>query len=142
MVQFTVETRYEQSPEQVWSVLADYGNIASWNRSVNASSIVSGPEQGVDAVRECKLDNGMTVRERITSWDEGTGFSLHFDHMPAPIDAQASFHLEPEGDGTLMRIDYTYVGRGFGKLMAPMMKPMFRKAMKGLGEDLRAAVQA
>ncbi len=142
MVRFTVEHRYDAAPERVWSVLADYGNIADWNSGVDASGIVAGPEQGVDAVRECRLANGMTVKERITAWTEGHGFTIRFDEMPAPFDAEATFHLAPDGDGSHLRIDYAYAGRGLGKLVAPFMKPMFRGAMVNLGNDLRAAVEA
>lgn len=142
MVRFTVEEQINAPRNVVWAALADFGNIAAWNTGVKASHLTSEHGEGIDATRHCNLQNGMSVEERILAWTSGESLVVGFDRMPAPIkDISASFHLDGD-ESTRITVEYAYRGKGLMAPMAPLMKPMFRKAMRGLTADLKAHCEA
>lgn len=59
MAQFTVRRSIDAPREQVWEILADYGNIASWSSGVAKSGIVGKRATGIGAVRQCDVMGGI-----------------------------------------------------------------------------------
>lgn len=140
-MKFIVERLVRAPIDRTWAVMADFGNTARWNTGLTGSRIVSGPEQGVGAERQCDFDGGF-LRERITDWRDGAGYDLEFTRFPGPFRASASFHLESEGLGTRMTVRYWYQGRGIVRPFGWMVKPVLRKAIRTYCRDLAREAEA
>ncbi len=69
-----VSRRIDASRTKVWAVLADFPNIADWNRGVNRSYATSDATTGVGAKRHCDLAPVGALEETVTGWDEERRF--------------------------------------------------------------------
>lgn len=116
-----------------WTRLADFGNIADWNSGIVASRVIGGEAGGVGMERQCDLNGNKYVREQITEWDPETRLlALKFTHFPAPVDITAKFTVHEDK----VHMDYWFQGRGAFRPFAPLLKPVFKKAVRGLLADL------
>ena len=69
----------EASGDSVWSVLADFPNIADWNGGVKKSFSTSNDVQGVGAPRHCDLSPAGSVEETVREWQEGEKMVISID---------------------------------------------------------------
>ena len=122
----------------VWSVLADFPNIATWNGGVTNSFATSEATGGVGATRHCDLAPLGELEETIAAWDEGERMVVNIDSAKKlPIQrGAATFTL---GDDRTT-IDYEYVpSRVLGRLAAPLLDRQLSKGFRGFLSDLDAA---
>jgi hypothetical protein len=116
-----------------WARLADFGNIADWNTGIVTSRVISDETTGVGMERQCDLNGNKRVRELVTEWDpKARVLGLKFTHFPAPVDITAKFTVHDDK----VHMDYWFQGRGAFRPFAPMLKPVFKKAVRGLLADL------
>ena len=88
------------APDAVWVVLADFGSISSWAPNVDHSSLMSGQESGVGAVRRIQAGR-ITVVEQVTEWDEGTALGYRIEGLPPAIKSVTNtWRLRPSATGT------------------------------------------
>ena len=125
----------------VWSVLADFPNIATWNGGVKASHATSEATGGVGAQRHCDLAPVGTLEETITEWVDGERMVVNIDSATKlPIEHGAATFTIADDTTT---IDYEFEPKGFiGRMMAP---PLVRQLTKGFGgflTDLDTAAAA
>ena len=66
---------------EIWRILDDFGGVSKYSPGVETSGIVDGPDTGVGAVRECHLDEGGRIAERIVEYDDGSSFTVEFVDM-------------------------------------------------------------
>ncbi len=59
--------RVEVAPEQVWSILADFGAISAWAPNVDASSLVGDPPTRVGSIRRVRV-GPLRLREQVVTW--------------------------------------------------------------------------
>jgi carbon monoxide dehydrogenase subunit G len=64
--------------DRVWEVLDDFGGVWKYNPGVESARIVSGPETGEDACRECVFYDGGRIEETILDYDPGTAYTVAF----------------------------------------------------------------
>lgn len=62
----TREIRAEKSA--VWAAIDDFGGIDEFEHTIERSRIIDGPETGEGAVRECHVDDGTRVEEKIIEY--------------------------------------------------------------------------
>ncbi len=133
-MRFTLQQPIDDA-EATWARLADYGNIAEWNTGIRASRIIGDNEGGVGMERQCDLQGSKYIREKVTQWEPSTKrLGLEFTHFPAPVDIHATFTVHDDH----VRMDYWYQGRGLFRPVAPLLYPVFKKAVRGLLKDLAA----
>ncbi len=119
-----------------WMRLADFGNIADWNSGIRASRLLGKESEGVGMERQCDLAGSKYVRELVTEWEPKTRrLGLKFTHFPAPVDITATFTVQDDH----VHMDYWFQGRGAFRPFAPLLKPVFKKAVRDLLKDLATA---
>ena len=116
-----VSRQIDASPTRVWTVLADFPNIADWNSGVNRSYSTSDATAGVGAKRHCDLAPIGALEETVTGWDEDRRLEIRIDSaakLPI-VHGLATFTLDSADAGTDVHIEYSYQPRfGFlGQLM-------------------------
>ncbi len=139
---FTVERTIDAPVDDVWTELADFGEIRKWNPGVTESYLTSEETEGEGISRHCSLKPFGSVKERVTGWHPGERLVVHiyqFDKLPLRSGI-ADFTLHDEGEGkTRVHIDYTYELKWWGKLMPSSM--MTRQFERGFGALLKGLDQ-
>jgi len=142
----TLRRTIEAPRGTVWAVLADYGNVHVLSPSIRDSHHVSGPEQGVGAVRECKVAMGMTVTEDVEVWELEESMVINM-HSAMPVrNHKAEFSLSDHGPNRtevafVMRYD-TKAGIMGTAMNAAMIEKMMRKSMVELMDGLQSKATA
>ncbi|MEM7738628.1 MAG: SRPBCC family protein [Deinococcota bacterium] len=133
------------SKEAVWNVLADFGNVATFNPNLKHSYSTSDTTTGVGATRVCQLKPMGQVEERITAWREAEYlqiYTLNTKGMPSFKHFVGEFKLEQVGTQThpqtqvTMTFRYELSGMFGDFLNTVMMKRQFQalspKVLQGL----------
>ena len=106
--------KIDAAKSEVWSVLSKLEGLQDYDSEVAKSFQLPGPREGVGASRQCDLPDGGYVRERVTSWREGDGYSLEVyedatGHPFTLTDQRVEFALEETDGGTRVEMTYGYV---------------------------------
>ena len=139
-----LERNIEAPQSDVWGVLADFPNIASWNTGVKKSFSTSDATEGVGAQRHCDLAPAGALEETIKVWEPEARLEISIDSARGlPIrHGLARFVLEPSEIGTRVTVAYSYQPRfGFlGQLMGSLvMDGQLTKGFTGFLKDLDRA---
>ena len=70
MRSINVSRRIPSAPENVWAILADFPNIATWSSGVAKSFATSDSVAGVGAQRHCDLAPFGELEETVKEWDD------------------------------------------------------------------------
>lgn len=65
----------------VWQILDDFGGVVKYNPGVIKSGIVAGPDIGEGAIRECVLDGGGRIEEKIIDYEPDSAYTVKFTEM-------------------------------------------------------------
>ena len=139
-----VSRQIDAPPKRVWTVLADFPNIADWNSGVNRSYSTSDATAGVGAKRHCDLAPIGALEETVTGWDEDRRLEIRVDSaakLPI-VHGLVTFTLDSADAGTDVRIDYSYQPRfGFlGQLMGRfVLDTQLTRGFAGFLKDLEQA---
>ena len=139
-----VSRQIDASRTKVWAVLADFPNIARWNRGVNRSYATSDATAGVGAKRHCDLAPVGALEETVTGWDEEQRLEIKIDSAAKlPIaHGLATFTLSSADAATDVLVEYSYEPKfGFlGQLMGRLMlDSQLTKGFTGFLKDLEQA---
>lgn len=141
-----LERRLDSSPAQVWSVLADYPNIAGWNSGITASYSTSDSTEGVGAQRHCDLAPMGGLDETIREWVPEERLVISIDKASKiPIkQALMTFSLTPDGGGTSFAMNYDYEAKGgpISGLMGRMLRGRLEKGFTGFIDELAPTAAA
>lgn len=120
----------ERPPDDVWSVVGDFGAISSWVPAIAASSFG-------DGIRECTLEGGGTLREEIIDRDDAARrYTYRITASPLPLDHHhASMAVEPAGGGSRVR----WVTEISPDELAGAMEPVLEDGMEALKARLEAS---
>ena len=139
----TVTRMIDAPRSDVWAVLADYPNIASWNSGVAASHSTSEATEGVGATRHCDLKPAGGLEETIREWQPEDRLVISIDKATKiPIkNGLATFTLADDRDGTRFTLDYDYQAKGgpLSGLIGRVMKGQLQKGFAGFADDLATA---
>ena len=71
------------SCQEIWKTISDFGGIARWYSGFSKSRHMSGPVNQVGAVRELtRASNGKTFEEKMILFDR-PGFTMAYSHVKA-----------------------------------------------------------
>ena len=126
--------------DQVWKLLSDnYADIYKMHPGVNKSyQVENTPTLGVGQERVCQMYDGNSAQERIIAHEEGKLLALSIVEATFPIEKFiAEFHLSELTDNrTLVTMKVDVIGKGFFKLLSPLMalksKQGVTKVLEGL----------
>lgn len=144
MRSITVHRKISSSPANVWAVLADFPNIATWNTGVSQSFATSQVTDGIGAKRHCDLAPFGELEETVKEWDDARRMVVSIDSAKKlPIAyAEVTFDLTSTNDATEVTINYAYQPKfgPLGNIMASLfLDGQLRKGFKGFLQDLDAA---
>ena len=137
MIETKIRIPIEADEQTVWENIRDFGNIYFWNPSVNHSHLLSESDTGVGCERQCNMAMGSHIRERVTEWREGQGYTLEiYEAKRMPLKKAVAALEVVEEDGVVygcaeLRAELKG-GRLTEVLMGPMMRKMFHDMVKGL----------
>lgn len=130
--------------ESVWAVLADFGNISSWNSGVKTSYLTGNESGGVGATRHCDLSPAGALEETTVEWLENERMVIRIDSTRLiPIKTGlVTFSLLHGGvEKTKVDVSYAYELK-FGPIGSLINKPFATKLTAGFVgflDDLEAA---
>jgi hypothetical protein len=138
----TVQRRMTAGTGSVWTLFADFPNLANHWSGLRSTTAIGDQTSGVGARRHVELKPFGSMDESVTVWEEGRridtlnrpGMSVPFNH------AESSLLLEPADNGTLATFDYRYVPRGgpIGRFTGPFIDRMLTTSFA----DMLAAADA
>ncbi len=142
-----VSRRIDASRTKVWAVLADFPNIADWNRGVSRSYATSDATAGVGAKRHCDLAPVGALEETVTGWREEERWEIKIDSAAKlPIaHGLATFILSSVDTATDVSVEYSYEPKfGFlGQLMGRLMLDgQLTKGFAAFLKDLERAARS
>lgn len=139
MHEVSVSREIDAPKSAVWEVLDDFGGVSKYSPGVEDSGIVDGPDTGVGAVRECHLDEGGRIAEKIVEYDAGSSFTVEFVDMGSfPLKENivevAVREIDSNRSEVTMTSRFTPKFGPIGWLMAKVM--MKSKLEESFGESL------
>ena len=145
MSEFEEIIAIEASPEKVWAVLADIGNIYLWNPGVVHSEQTSSGTVGVGSCRRCVLGYKSYLDEEVVVFEPSRQMTIRITDTNLPFKtADIRFTLEPDENKTIVKVSPKYrlkfglLGR---VLDGVMVRNQYRKGMRGLLRGLKDHVE-
>lgn len=136
------EITLNASTAEVWDVLKDFGNVSDWAPAVSKSHYLGSQTSGVGTGRHCDIDGLGSIKEYITDWQEGVGFSYSVTPL-GPLDkSNSSWWLSRISDQeTRLQVTLSYDLRFglFGKILHKLI--MRKKLVESLPATLAAIKQ-
>jgi len=119
-------------PDQVWGVLADFGEIGRWAHRVHHSRLLSLRPADVGATRRVQL--GRTVLlERIVAWESGSRLAYVVEGLPSNLRLRNTWRLEDTGPMTNTSLTSQIDGNPvLGVALAPVVRRDLRHLLQGL----------
>jgi len=138
MAKITLSKNVNVPIETLWESWSDYANIYKFHPDLK-SSFLLGEKQptGLGALRQCDFSDGKTfLKERIVGYEPGKKLVIDIYESNAPIkSALVTFDFTSTGTNQ-SRVDLTFEFEPkmgiLGKLLVPLMKKQFSKALNGL----------
>ena len=138
----------DAAPDAVWAMLGRLMHIDEFAPQVKSVEALTSGEDGVGSKRRCHFDNGSSVAEEVTEWDDGRRYRVQLSEMEAmPLhEMLAGFAIEPLAGGRSrvnQFMDYRVKFGPFGWLMGQtMMRMMMGKIMASNLTGLAASLKA
>ena len=144
MPEFTITQSIDAPPEEVWKVLDDFGEIQRWNPGVKSSAQTSPGPVGQGTTRHCDFSPIGAVNERILLHEPDRRMTVEIhETSKLPISrGQADFHLDPDGEGTMLTLNYSYELNRLGRVAKGYTDAQLRKGLGGLARGLAAESEA
>ena len=123
MVTVDAELHIDASPDEVTRVMLDPLKARQWTAGLERIEAVSGEPGEVGAVGRLHYNEGgrrSVLTERCEHAERGKHYvsTVEGDALLARVETR----LEPDDDGTLVRIRWSGRGKGVVRLLLPLMK--------------------
>ncbi len=127
--------------EKIWQVLSDFSSVEKFATTIKTSPIVSDISSGLGTKRLCTFNDGSSLVEEITDFQEGKGFKMELSEFTLPLKTmhvQMSVKAIDESSSEIfMSSEFVVKAGPLGWLlghfiMRPVMKGVFKKLMSGL----------
>ena len=105
MAEILETTTIARSPNDVWSVLADFGGIGRWAPNVEHSCLAAEQGDGVGAVRRVQVGRNALL-ERVVEWQPGHKLAYVIEGLP-PVVRSVTNTWELEGSGAATTVTLT-----------------------------------
>lgn len=132
--------RVQARPDEVWAVLATFGDISRWGRGVTHSTMLTSGPVGPGSVRRVQVGR-VALRETIVRWepDQAIGYTIA-GLPPVVVSATNTWTLAPVGGGgteiTLTSDVSTRGGPAVARLVGRRLGQAGRDLVAGLVDDL------
>jgi hypothetical protein len=132
-----VTDRIEASADRVWELLADFGGLQRFSAGIESVNVVG---EGVGAVRTVTLPGGLTLQERLESFD-GAARTLQYaviGESPLPFSGYLATIRVTE-DGGAAQIEWSgefQPAPGAEGQAAQIVEGVYRGGIKGLKKAL------
>lgn len=146
MSSFATKTTINAPIENVWSALADIGNIYAWNPGVVESHTTSEQKEGLGATRYCDLGGKNFLDEEVVAWKPNEQLTMRITDTNMPFDtAVIRFYLKAANDETKVTVSPEYKLK-FGPIGSLMdrfyVAGTYKKGMDALLAGLKQYVEA
>lgn len=141
-----VERSMSAAPSDVWAVLADLSDHASWRSDVKASRMLGDATSGVGARRHLDLAPIGGLDETVVGWEEGSRMVVSVDRASVlPVrsgEATLVVHRE-EDTRSRVTMEFRYIPKGgwFGRVIGPVVDGQLTRVFRGLLADLERAAR-
>ncbi len=134
------------SKSAVWSVLADFPNIADWTGQVKSSRRTSEAHNGLGAERTCELAPFGSLDERIIGWEPEQLLQVDVHTVSKmPIKRSVTTFTLREIDANTTEVTMAPEAEAKGGLMSGLIAKRLEKALPKaalqLLDDLKVAVE-
>lgn len=141
-----VERSIPAAPSDVWAVLADLANHASWRKDVKASRMLGEQLSGVGARRHLDLAPVGGLDETVLGWEEGSKMVVAVDKATVlPVKSgEATLVVDRDGgDTSTVTMEFRYIPNGgpFGRVIGPLVDGQLTRVFRGVLADLEHAVR-
>ena len=146
MNSFATKTTINAPVNQVWSALADIGNIYAWNPGVVESHTTSEQSEGLGATRYCDLGGKNFLDEEVVAWKPNEQLTMRITDTNMPFaTADIRFYLKSENGQTVVTVSPQYKLK-FGPIGGLMdrfyVAGTYKKGMDALLAGLKKYVEA
>jgi len=145
MGEFEEQIIVSASPEKVWDVLADIGNIYLWNPGVVQSKLTTPGEVSVGARRLCNLGGKNYLDEEVIEFDKPHKLTMRINDANLPFKtAEIRFTVEPQGEKTIVKVSPKYQLKfgWLGRVLdTVIVRSQYRKGMQDLLRGLKKYVE-
>ena len=133
----------------IWSILADFGEVAAWAPYMKHSALIGDQKTGVGSRRELRHAWGFRLQESVTEWTDGRSFSFDVVQAPYPMkDVKESWLIEHVNGQTIVATSVEYAMR-LGILGAALdailvrhiVRREMRAGLRGLKEHAEGQVR-
>jgi uncharacterized protein YndB with AHSA1/START domain len=129
VIDFTIETRIQRSPKEVFDYVTDSGKLDTWQtNTVSAEREDGGPLRVGSRLREVHRAPGGKELEslvEVTKFDPPRAFSLKVVEGNLPVDLDIA--LDPSDGGTLMSFRGHGRASGAMRLAQPLLQRVLRR---------------
>ncbi|MCP3922042.1 MAG: SRPBCC family protein [Desulfobacterales bacterium] len=142
MIHHTEKTiRVNVPAAKIWQVLGDFSSVERFATTIKTSPIVNDISSGLGAKRLCTFNDGSSLIEEITDFQEGKGFKMVLSEFSLPLKSMHSemgiIEIDANSSELYMSSDFVVKAGPLGWLigffiMRPIMKGVFKKLMSGL----------
>ena len=146
MINFQRTNTIEASPQKVWAVLGRYMHIDEFAPLITSVDALTDGEAGVGSKRRNHFENGTSVVEEVTEWNDNQSYRVELSEMAAmPLhEANSTISVEPLSNGKATvqwtmsyRVKYGPLGWLLGQtFMKMMMGKILDGNLKGLAEKV------
>ena len=136
-----VERSIPAAPSDVWAVLADLPNHASWRNDVKVSRMLGEARSGVGARRHLDLAPLGGLDETVLHWEEGHKMVVAVDKASVvPVKSgEATLVVDRVGDDeakVTWEFRYTPKGGPLGRVIGAVADRQLAKVFRGVLADL------
>ena len=133
--------RVNVSAKEIWQILEDFSSVEKFAATIKTSPIINGVNSGLGSKRLCTFNDGSSLVEEITDYQEGKGYKMILSEYSLPLKSMNSEIMVKEIDANTselyMSSSFVVKGGPLGWLMGslimrPIMKGAFNKVMTGL----------
>jgi Polyketide cyclase / dehydrase and lipid transport len=141
-----VERSIPAASSDVWAVLADLPNHASWRNDVKVSRMLGEATSGVGARRHLDLAPIGGLDETVLDWDEGHKMVVAVDKATVvPVKSgEATLVVDRVGDDeSKVTWEFRYIPKGgpFGRVIGAVADRQLTKVFRGVLADLEHAAR-
>jgi ligand-binding SRPBCC domain-containing protein len=99
----------DAGPGLVWKVLADFGEVSAWAPYMRISHLVGDQASGAGTRRAMRHALGFQFEEKVTHWDEGSGYAFDVIRAPWPMkDVRETWRIDRDSPSTGVQTHVSY----------------------------------
>jgi carbon monoxide dehydrogenase subunit G len=142
MIRASAGIDVSQSPDEVYSYVADLRNEPTWHTDIASVPAEADPTPVVGSVTHVKFKPFMGKTDGVfTVLDVQLGSKIVFKAELAGFAPTVTYLVEPAGGGARFTRSVEMEPKGFMKLMSPMMRRMVPKRNAEFVQNLKRALE-